>query len=427
MLKISSHTLDRLSVRKVMVRWLSACAILSASAASFAQSDAAAVSVGEGSLVPTVRLGVVTNDNVFASTTQIEQAGGFRIQPSIKYVADIRQNSVSAEYVGDYLETDEDAQNYTDHAVGLSGRAFFSSRSRLSADLSIGTGHYNLGGNLSSGVGELLTEPYRFRRVRSNVRYRYGADGARGNLTFGLATRSRSFLNEPNPQSPDRTSGLSFTRLTPSFIASFRVGSNTRALFDFRFAISDYEPFAAGSGIAQLDNDALLAGLGLSWNLSGRTTGRFIARSRTTRFKDNSRETDSDIELELGAVYQFSSLSILDLGLRREVDDVASTAGLVTSDIIELTWTRSWSSRLSTLLVASWETESDVCSNSGGENEHLSISADVTLQVRRWIALGARISEEDSSIALCDTEDPGTDTAGEFNRTMGGVYIQLSL
>ena len=84
-----------------------------------AQPTANSIRLGDTSLTPSVTLTYFTDDNALRRDTDTTDNTGFILSPSVEWGADFRTINLSAEYQGDFQVSDEDATDFTDHALSF--------------------------------------------------------------------------------------------------------------------------------------------------------------------------------------------------------------------------------------------------------------------------------------------------------------------
>jgi len=177
-----------------------------------------AIKVGEADFFPSIRLGGITRDNVFAASSDQTDATGFLIAPSAILKADRRGLDVTLGYEGEYASFSEDAVSYDDHNLFGAVEAVVSTRKRVSASAALKLDHQELGTGLSRGAVSIGSEQVERFIFDANAAYTYGAPTARFNVTAGLDLDSVTFQNRP-----DITDGRDHTEFTPYGRISYRL------------------------------------------------------------------------------------------------------------------------------------------------------------------------------------------------------------
>lgn len=369
--------------------------------------------IGETSLTPELRLDYLSTDNAFLSTTDPQEATAFVLSPSVNWVANRRLLELSASYRGKYASYSESVLDYTDHDLSLQVQAAPATRHRVGAELTLhqeheelGTGQTQLDTNLEDQI--VTTD------VILNTNYAYGAVNAQGNVGGGLTLVSRSF-NDVGPI----TEGDDYSNIWPYAYFSYRLSPDTRFRAEIRYAVLDYD-----EDLRDRSELTLLGGLDLA--ATSRSGGR-VRLGVTNANYDNASVSDStEFVADIDLYFKPKSYSRFDLTFQRNLDTVdGDPAGVAESvqDNATLVWTQDWTARITTKLLLETDRVDRTCPNIDTITD--SAGLEVSVNIRRWIAVGAGVGTRQRSATACVQGDGSNEL--EFDETVYGLHVMATL
>ncbi len=385
----------------------------------FGVEDAQSVKLGETDLFPALRLDFTSNDNAFRQPDQAAiDTTGVTVSPDLVWVADRRLLSLVGRYQGEYHASSEDALSFDDHTFSIRADADLSIRKRLSGNLSLGFGHQGFGTELTRGESTEGAELVEFTDFLAEGRYRYGAEGARGNIVVGARARSLGYTSRS-----DVTDGRSFTQFQPFAQFSLRIsGGNTRVLSEIRIA-----SFSFDDSRRDRNDLSLLAGVQLATR--AKTGGSFSFGVVQSDSASDDVSDETRFIYEAGLFWEPTTFSKFDLQGSREIDNegsslVANNADSSTLDRLSLNWNHNWSSRLSHLAVLSVSNRSGECP----ERDRSIVTAqfELNLQIRRWLSAGFNADVETQQVDDCMSFDNGLDDL-DYDNTQLGIHLRATL
>jgi len=381
------------------------------------QDEGLGFKLGETDLYPSLRVDFSQNSNAFLEPDNVTSTSDVVISPELEWIADRRLLSLVGSYRGEYNVSSEDALNYADHVFGLNANAELTSRKRLSGLVSLEFGHEELGTRLTSGTVAQNDGIVLFSNFRARGEYRYGADGARGNLSAGLLVQSLGYNSRD-----DLTAGRGFSRFEPFARFSLRLGGDTRLLSELRFGSFRF-------GDSDRDRDDLSLLTGLRFAATGKSGGslRFGVTQSQRNLANASDQTEFILQASL--FWEPTSFSRFDLDARRELDNRGSS--LVSTDeltaienLITLRWNHSWSSRVTHEAVLQSNNLARGCPDL--DRNTVLASLEFNVQIRRWLSVGLNGSNTMSEVPGCVNTinaDPNLD----YQRTRFGAHIRATL
>jgi len=397
------------------------------SSSVYAQSDAAAIKIGESDFVPTVRFEYLQTDNSFSTNTDQTEATAFVIRPSANWTADRRLLSLTGIYQGAYASYSESVLNYADHSLRGIVNAELSSRQRVRARLNFDFGHQALGTGLTRGVTDSDSQ-VEFFNTAFQGSYLYGARQARGNVEVGFGVTNRTYQNQDT-----LTDGYDYTSVRPYGRFSLRLSSDTRAIVTARFNRTDYDQ-KTNQISRDRDDMSLLAGL--SFDATGKTGGEFQVGATRTSFSRALATDQTSVEAEADLFYEPTKFSRFTLTAERVLDNnVGSSFDLNTAlfitDTANLKWEHEWSSRFYHVANVSYRVENGDCPAS--ENDNLTRATggiELNLVIRRWLHVGTSFRGVSRETSPCANDEPNagtTDRDLSYESRTFGAHMRATL
>ncbi len=373
-----------------------------------AQERRAAISVGDSKLYPELRLDVDGNDNAFRRSNNEVDDSAFIVRPSLEWVADRRETSISATFDGEFRSADVSETNYTnaDFRIGIDSR--LNSRSRAEASFGFDFGHLPLGTRFTR-FDPFNNDQTTFQDVSLRGEYTYGARLARLNASVGLLVRSFEYTNNE-----ELTAGSDFNAVTPFIELSSRLSGETRGFWRVAVGQTDFE----------FDNrTSLETNLGVTWNATGRSGGR-VSVGADSQMWDNREDVTSAV-LRATGWWLPRSFSRFEVTVVRDFLDTELIGDneQPVADTVDFSWRHEWSSRVSHALNASYEVIDRACPSD--DTERLDATFEIALDVRRWVTIGAGAGFGSQDTSFC-AGVPTLDDS-DFDRSSFFSFIQFSL
>ena len=202
--------------------------------------DARIYQLGDGgAIAPHLAIEIGSDSNVLRQNDGSDSSMFVRLEPSLEYIVQRRNNRLTLSYEGDYYQYFEDfcreprdadcvngdpqfdKASFQDHEIAAQGFLEITRQLRANVELERLNFHQPLGTGLSINAGRLasLTEPDSIVRTNARVEVAYGAPLARGEVRFALSNSNREFDNE---------AGLSESDFSPSGTILYRIGTKTQ-------------------------------------------------------------------------------------------------------------------------------------------------------------------------------------------------------
>jgi hypothetical protein len=334
------------------------------------------------------------SDNIFHNDqnrkgsfiTQIAGGGELALRRKLDRYA-LRYGFLSSQYHSSPTD------NYVDNTIGATAHVEFTRRNRLDFDSGIVYGHYMRGTGLSQGsIAAQLTEPDEYHQYHANIDYRYGRVDARGNLGLQLGWSKLVYDNHP-----ERTSqwDRSQFEITPGFY--LRLMPKTYLTMEMENNIVEYDNSDTGvqmgsSPSSTQDYAAQRYLVGLAWEQSSKTKGRFRAGYLQQEFSNSSISGIEDFTWDGRIIWSPLTYSSFNFGLTRNVyPSINNGSGFSRKvQVYEAGWTHEWPKSLITRLNGSYQE----VNNKGGSQttDGVTFSFDVKYAMRPWLGLGLNYS-----------------------------------
>lgn len=376
-------------------------------------AQGAALKLGETEFVPTLGLDYIAEDNVFNRNTNETEATGFIVRPSLNWRADKGLTAFTAYFSGAWKSTDINESDTINNYLGAAYETDFSSRSRFRANVDVALTEEELGTGSTSDNPEGL-DPTAFTDFSGQLWHSYGAAAAKLNINTSLYFKSHTVT-----ENEELTSGDS-VEFRPTISASYRLSGDTRGFLRLRVRSIDFD-----NDFYDRVDTGLFAGV--SWRVSGKSGGSIaLGQDNADRSAANS-EDSSTTAAEISLFLLPLRYSRFDISFEREFlnNEIASAASgdLSTEDTLEIDWRHDWSSRVSHVASVNSRNISRGC-DSYDENT-LSGSYRLSVQVRRWLTLSAGASVQNRQTSTCAAVPDRPELEYDSSRVFLGLSATL--
>lgn len=376
------------------------------------------VRLGDSELFPSLRLDYLYDDNVGLRADDQVDGSSVLISPRLDFVADSRQATLRASYLGGFSQGSEDSLDFADHRLGLDVDVAFGSRQRAALNAYASRRHQEFGTELTRGLADQFTAPVEFNQTALDASYTYGAEDARANVVAGFRAADISYVSLPQ-----LTAGRDYTRIGPYAQFAYRLGGSTRAILQASFESFDFDADFN-------DRTELGFGAGLRFAATGRLRGGFLLGVTNASFDDPGIDDDSAFTANADLVYALSTLSTLRLDVTREFDNITPTrVGTNERQSLRTTgrlgWNRQWSERFQTNAFAQLIDVSRACPDLPTTTVSGGIEAD--LSVRRWLQVGASAALASRSSDDCGGDGQFDVDTLEYDQALYGVHVRVTL
>ena len=337
------------------------------------------INTASGLLVtPTVTFNRLHNDN-WKEDSSIQGSWVTSLAPSVEVLAERGLNYYS-------LNVSANRENYsansgannTDYTVSAAGHMEFSKRSRLDLNLS-----------KTSDEDNSASLPEDFESTTYGVTYGYGAEAAAMQLEFAYnRTDKRYDLTNYDGKESD-VSGFTTT-------AYYKVGGFTKALVEYRYNSFDY----VSLNTLDSKSNGLLAGV--TWDMTGKTTGSLKVGSAKKDFSDASIADRTTTIWETGITWNPKEYSTITFDASTSVGEGSggSAETYIDSESVRVGWIHSWNDRVSTdLNFTRLKEDYKGCSTASNchNDETDTLALDVTYAFRPQVDFTAGVGRKDKS------------------------------
>ncbi len=405
-----------------------------------------------GAVAPHVRLEFGNDNNPLRGSDGSQESMYFRLQPSLRYLVQARNNRLQLSYLGDYTQYFQEycqgssfnqlarpgdclsgsptfnTASYQDHTLSLNGFLEISSRLRATLTASHVIAHQPAGTGQSGSRGVLdgLTSPDAWIRQSARAEVSYGAAKARGEVRAGLTLGNREFDSSRNVPA-STIDGLSEQSVAPNVMVLYRIGTRTQ-LF-------------AGIGSSQVrggnsERNISFQSFGVEFDSSAITSGSIRINNSSEDFINDQR-TDLDyLGWEVELTWRPRRYSTFTVGGGKQSENGAFGRGLGLTSKVNAEWVHDWRERFSTRMELQVALNEDVgvfSENNGSDENPVSFRVEGNYNIRRWLDIGAFVVI-DSRTGETLTRERDLDTgqytgavleteSRKFGRTLIGVTM----
>lgn len=376
--------------------------------------DTGRIKLGETDLYPSIRLEYGINDNAYLETNNTEDTNRTSIKPRVVWLASQRTTRLRAEYRGNFAIHSVSDLDYQNHYLDFRGSSVLGRQWRVAAAANYSRRSYDLGAERTVGQGRFFGEPFIFDDINLSAIGTFGANGARGNLDFGIRMR------QLEPQSLEEESGdFAYTRIAPFALFSLRLSGDTRLTFETRFSEYDYD-------LDSRDRSEAAFLVGARFAATGRLTGSFDVGVSSVSSDNDQTDGTSDLIASAELGYSLTEAALFTLTGQRRIDNAtafnaAEGDGRI-RNTVRLQWDQEYSSRVSHEAYVQSEIVDRSCpSRSSSEAE---FGYQLGVSVRRWVQLGGFYRNRSRSFDNCPGEFEGDI---DYDNQRVGVFVELSL
>jgi len=367
--------------------------------------DPAAIPVGEASLIPTLGVSMVSDNNIRASDTKTSSIVK-NLNPNLLLVADTRNATYQLNWgVNHQIFDRADQDSLTNHNVTASAGFEFDARNAL--DVSASHARTESIANLLNDNNDLE----RFANNNLNATYAFGASGALFNLELGMGYNQLRTL--------DSNVNKDLERNTLSLDASWLTRISSRTQIDVTYRNSDVSYVDDVARAKNSTNQSLLAGV--RWEATGITSGRAKFGAQQRSFNNDGRSDATKSTAEIAVDWSPLRYSTITLSADQQFEEGSQSFDYVQATRVSLSWNHSWSDRVSTNASAGQYQQRYIDSQIGESDrtEHINnMGVSVNYSMRRWLDLTAGYDYSERTSKL-DSRD--------FTRNQFRVGVSMSL
>jgi polysaccharide biosynthesis protein VpsM len=347
-----------------------------------AETGAAGLRLGPGTLYPALGLNLRHDDNIFLSDANKKSSFISVLTPIVRYEMRSRNATYDLIYKGDYANYwDSSADNYDDHQAiaranwAISGRA----NARLSAE------YFRSHDPRGSTDRTTSNEPDVFDAKSLSGLFGYGTPGARGRIEVEGGVLEKRYKN-------NRAATIFADRDVAYGAATFywRVMPKTSLLFQVRDTELDYKVDTTA-----LDSSELRFLVGATWEATAKTTGTFRIGQVRKDFDSSTRQDFTGIGWEGTVSWSPLTYSTITFSTAREPTESSGTGDFILAQIYYLTWSHAWTERIISAVSAGYRTDDFRGAAATRSDDTSTAGLRLTYRMRRWLSLSGEYTYTD--------------------------------
>jgi len=354
--------------------------------------DPQPVRAGAFDVIPTVAIDVKDTDNMFITDTNEVDSKIYIVSPRVDLITESNGNSLILSGQIDeanFSATDED--DYTDWRV--SGDAHLQMDLRNAFDFNAGFFRTReMRGTGFSQGGFLPTTPDRYEETTFSGSYQFGTRESTGRLVLSADSYDKSYRNNRlTTQFRDRED------MDYSGALYFNISPRTGIFVEYIQSTIDYgtDPLAVVGAPDSLDSDEDYIYVGVSWEVTGATTGSFKVGQGNKEFDDVDRG-DADVSAyEANILWEPLSYSAVSFTAKQGFDEAVGQGNALETTNYNINWQHSWSDSLKSTL--NWYTSDDEYVGSSRQDDIDLLSIRLEYSVQRWFDVYVSYQQDERS------------------------------
>ncbi len=360
-------------------------------------ADQRAWPIGPMDFAPRFSMSQGYSDNVFFINKQKIGSWFTTVDPGFTFFRKWNRLDFNLSYGLNYRHYDSFSQNDTiNHIINNSSHWVFNYRNKLDLNSIIRIGQQPIGFNLTQGTNVTPnSRPIDFTGQNYQATYRFGANGAKGNLIFRAEYAETSFGN----QTIETPTSINYKAATQDFYSIiiggtflYKVMPKTSALFEINQGFFKYNNRQVNAFNNNFSQTRYL--IGATWKAAGKTTGTIKLGFYDLQFDDPNRVTN--LGFTGSANIAWNPLPYSGFTLTAEQNNLPNlgigTGSYINQKQAMISWQHSWSSSLSNnvqLMAGTWEY---VNTNPAISDTYMSITLGLNYRMRSWLGFGFNYS-----------------------------------
>jgi len=363
--------------------------------------------LGNGlTLLPSVDVNVENNDNVYlqADGNEVESTIT-RIAPALSLIGDMGAIQWNANYraeQGTYSKDEDD--DYLDQNINVAAGFEVNARNQIDVNAAFNSAHDARGAGALEGAAALnvLAEPDQYEETTAGVQYTFGADSAFANIVASADTYQKRY--DDNKQQDGSTidnSDRDYDKVTALVGAQLNLSPATKAVFEISQASISYD--ASDDDPREGDNLKILAGM--SWDITGKTTGEVKLGSATRDFKNSDEDSTTRLSWSANLTWEPMTYSSVALYSAQSNNETATVGSYIANTYTQVSWDHSFSTFVSAGIEASRSADTYV--GASREDETVSYGLNVTYSPKAWMDVKASFNQADRDSTNNDLDYAG--------------------
>ena len=356
--------------------------------------DAKSFVFGPFSVTPLLAVELAYDDNIFSSASEEQAAWIARIKPKLVFAAVKGINTILLQYAAEKGQYEDNVSNsYFDQEIAISATLEPDNRVQVAVEASYLKSHEELGSGFTEGLESELDEGADLTIVSEKLKFRYGAEGAKGRVEVAIGHVARrndsfsdtSFLTDRDDLTVESTLYLRFT-------------PKTYCLLEAEKIYVDYS-----SELALLDSEESNFFIGMTWQGTAKLDGTIKLGILQKQFDESAIDDFESTAWQVNANWRpkkHMQFSFETYATALETNRQEST--LIEYQRLSLAWRHSWSSRFSTYL--NFTAENKDYLGFTREDDVLALQLKLNYRFRPWlgVSLEYALTHQDSSFSAFD-------------------------
>lgn len=355
-----------------------------------ADGDVKGIPVGPFEFRPLLDASESYSDNIYWNNRNRKGSLITQIQPGFQLAIERELNRFAVNYIFNSWQFHSSPNdNFVDHFVSGQAHIEFTSRNRLDVNARFMYAHNQRGTVFNQGkeATTSILSPDEFIQNDLTTRYRYGAEGARGNLELLFNLRDLTYQNHRNARAQwDRTEFV----ITPGFY--FRAFPKTYFSTQAEVTVQSYKNrlkdpvIGVPDTVRTLDYDKERYLLGVTWDPTVKTSARLRLGYLQQNFSDRSLQSINDFTWDAGLQWMPKPYSRVSFDASRDVFPTFGYGYARLYDNFQLNWTHDWTDRISSRIGGSYQHANN--EGSTRKDDYYGGRLDLGYKMRPWLGLG---------------------------------------
>lgn len=363
--------------------------LLSALAANaMAQSPPGSIPVGPMFAYPEIEVAAKRDSNIALVPDATRKADTiWYLRPAIRLEAKQGVNIYTLSYRGEYGRFDsQTTDDFENHDFGARADMTLDARNNLKLGLQY-QDRVDPRGTLNLAA---TPTPNQWRQPSVTGLYTYGAEDARGKLELQGGYLDKRYVNNRDLG----TAALDNNQTDYGATFLWRLMPKTYATFNLRQTVFDYK-----AATSTYDSTNTYALIGLRWEATAATSGKFSVGNLTKKFdgagRAAGRQDESQLAWEGGISWKPLRYSSVDYNTQRLVNDATGLGDFIVNQTHQVLWTHAWNSRFSSNLSGSYMSDkfarAPIAAIGGADRNDTtkSVGLKLSYSMQRWLKIGA--------------------------------------
>ncbi len=337
------------------------------------------------------------SDNIYFNNGQKIGSWFTTINPNFIFFRKWNRLDFNLSYGLNYRHYDSFTQNDTTiHTIKTSSHWVFNHRNQLDTTGYFVIGQNPIGFNLTQGtVVTPNSRPIDFTSQSYQATYRFGANGAQGNLIFRAGYSEYSYGNQaiqPIPQTAYTASSQNSYNIILGGTFLYKVMPKTSLLFEINQGFTKYDNKQVNSFNNDYSQTQYL--IGATWKAAGKTTGTIKLGIFDLQYDDPNRVTNIGFTGSVSITWTPWTYSGFTLAAEQNnrPNLGIGTGSYINQKQVSIAWQYSWNPRLSHSAQLMANTQEYVNTNPAISDTNMGITLGLNYRMRSWLGLGLNYS-----------------------------------